>query len=221
MKKIFLSLPLLGVLYFASCADAPDAHKTKATDAQNVDNKDSADKNVYKVAADASKFEWVGTKATGSHNGTINIKEGTLNSDGTKLTGGTFVVDMKTIAALDQDSTGNTKLGGHLMAADFFDVEKFPEAKFEITEVKDATDADKTKLATANTVISGNLTIKDVTKNISFPAVVTVSATEITANTEFNVDRTEFGVNYNSDASIQDKFINKEINFKINLKATK
>jgi len=218
MKKVIYALPLVGLMYMASCADAPDAHKSEAKDKVETTNKVEGD---YKVDVAASKVEWVGTKATGSHSGTINITEGKLASDGTKLTGGSFVIDMKSIMPTDQDSTGNAKLEGHLKSPDFFDVEKFATAKFEITEVKDATDADKTKMADANVVISGNLTIKDVTKNISFPAKVNVAVSEITANTEFNINRTDFNVVYNSDESIKDKFINKEINFKINLKATK
>lgn len=128
---------------------------------------------------------------------------------------------MKSIKATDQDSTMNAKLTGHLLNDDFFAVDKFPTAKFEITEVKDAADADKVKMADANAVITGNLTVKDVTKSISFPAKVTISGNEINAITEFNIDRTQFNITYNSDESIKDNFINKEINFKINLKATK
>lgn len=219
MKKLLFSVPVLGLFFLASCADAPDAHKTNAKD--KVETTTPTSGLNFKVDAANSKFEWVGTKPTGSHSGTVTITEGTLVADSTKLTGGSFVIDMKSIKATDQDSTMNAKLTGHLLNDDFFAVDKFPTAKFEITEVKDAADADKVKMADANAVITGNLTVKDVTKSISFPAKVTISGNEINAITEFNIDRTQFNITYNSDESIKDNFINKEINFKINLKATK
>lgn len=217
MKKLIYALPLVGLMYMASCANAPDAHKADTKDKVEAPKVEGD----YKVDVATSKVEWVGTKATGSHNGTINITEGKLASDGKTLTAGSFVIDMNSIKAVDQDSTGNAKLEGHLKAADFFEVEKYPTSKFEITAVKEAIDADKQKMTDANVVISGNLTIKDVTKNISFPAKVTITDKEVTAVSEFNIDRTEFNVMFQSDESIKDKFINKAINFKINLKATK
>lgn len=219
MKKLLFSLPVFGLFFLASCADAPDAHKTDAKD--KVETKNPTSGLNFKVDAENSKFEWVGTKPTGSHSGIVKISEGTLVADSTKLTGGSFVVDMKSIQATDQDSAMNAELTGHLLNEDFFAVDKYPTAKFEITGVQDATDADKSKMADANVVITGNLTIKDVTKSISFPAKVTMSGNEVNAITEFNIDRTQFNITYRSDESIKDKFINKEINFKINLKATK
>lgn len=63
--------------------------------------------------------------------------------------------------------------------------------------------------------------MKAQTHNISIPVNVSVQNNVLTVNSEFNIDRTKWNVNYQSDASIKDNFINKEINLKLNLKASK
>src|SRR5690606_31572102 len=114
-----------------------------------------------KVDTKASTINWEAKKVVGGHVGTINIKEGTVKIDGNKLTGGDFVIDMPSL-----NCTDSPRLNGHLKNADFFDVEKFPTASFSITKViQNANEA----------VISGKLTIKGITKDITFPANVNVS----------------------------------------------
>ncbi len=54
--------------------------------------------------------------------------------------------------------TDNEKRDGHLKSDDFFNAEKFPELKFAGSLVKDGT----------KYVLKGNLTIRDVTKPVTF-----------------------------------------------------
>ena len=70
-------------------------------------------------------------------------------------------------------------------------------------------------------MIQGNLTLKDSTKNISFPAKVTVDANGINAIADLNIDRTLWGMNYKGPNNPQDWFIKKEVHLKINVQATK
>ena len=116
-----------------------------------------------------------------------------------------------------------TKLKGHLLSPDFFDAEKFGTAKFEISSVEPYTAAAgaASVVEGANYTISGNLTLKDSTKNVSFPAAVTVSETEVTAKANFNIDRTQWGMSYGNDKSLKDKFISPEVNISLNIKAIK
>lgn len=221
MKKVILSLAALSLMWFASCNNAPDASEADVKDAVAVNDSANASSNAYKVNVADSKIEWVGTKPVGQHNGTISLKEGNLNVEGGKLTGGSFTIDMNSIKAIDQDSTGNAKLEGHLKAGDFFETEKFPEGKFVITSVADATDSAKMKMKDATHLISGNLTLKGIEKNITFPAKVTVTDNSVEAVSELSIDRTLWNIVYNSDASLKDKFINKDINLKLNVKAAK
>ena len=99
------------------------------------------------------------------------------------------------------------KLENHLKSEDFFAVEKHPTSKFEITEVKDLTD---NKVS-----VSGNLTLRDVTKNITYEAEVLESSdAKFVAKADFNINRKDWGVAYEG---MKDDLISNEINFKINL----
>jgi polyisoprenoid-binding protein YceI len=93
----------------------------------------------------------------------------------------------------------------------------------EITSVAayTANATDKTVVEGANALVSGNLTLKDSTKNVSFPANITVTETEITAKANFNIDRTQWNMSYGNDKSLKDKFISPEVNIKLDIKATK
>src|SRR5690606_12315801 len=152
-------------------------------------------------------------KVTGEHTGTVDIKEGSLFVNEGKLTGGNFVLDLTTINTTDLEGEWKDKLDGHLKNEDFFAVDKYPNASFQVTSVEeDATEAGKLK-------ISGNLTIKDITKNISFDAKVTESTdSSVKVESDFNIAREDWGVNYEGK---QDDLISKEINFKVSLVANK
>jgi polyisoprenoid-binding protein YceI len=102
-------------------------------------------------------------------------------------------------------------------------VEKFPSATFEITAVKPYTPAvgEEVELKDATHVVSGNLTLKAVTKNISFPARIRVDDHHLTAMANFNIDRTMWGINYRADKSLQDKLINSQVNIGFHISATR
>ncbi|CCW17422.1 YceI family protein [Sphingobium indicum BiD32] len=93
-----------------------------------------------------------------SNMGTIAEPTGTLTLDKANPAASKVSVEFK-IANL---RTGVTALDEHLMKADFFDAAKFPTATFVSTSVKPdgATGAD----------ITGNLTIKGVTKPVTLDA---------------------------------------------------
>lgn len=228
IKKSFIALGT--VVLFAACNNAPESDKAVATDAKEVTATEGA---ALKVDTAASKINWVATKVSAYHTGTINIKSGELKSTDTSLTGGDFVFDMNSIIVSGPKGSNpemDGKLTGHLKSADFFDVEKNPEAKFVITDVQpftgtvqDTTDPrqesiSEYKVANPTHTISGNLTIKGVTKNISFPAKVTVSSTGVDAIAKFNIDRTQWNIVY---PGKPDDLIRNDIHLGIALKAAK
>ena len=109
------------------------------------------------VDTKASKIHWLAKKVTGQHEGTINLASGSLVSDGKTVTGGDFVIDMKSIVATDiTDAEYNKKFIGHITTGDFFEVEKFPTASFKITKVVGAN-------------ITGDLTLHGGNKINHFP----------------------------------------------------
>ena len=209
MKKLVL-FAAVASLVLASCAGNPEGKKAEATDSVAV--ADSVAGTAYTVDTTQSKLVWKGSKVTGSHEGTVSIKSGSIIADNGVITGGDFVLDMNTISSTDLEGEYKDKLDGHLKADDFFAVASFPEASFQITEVKAGATA-------ADVVISGNLTIKGISKNITFDAKVDeVSDSVVKSSADFNIARADWGVTYEGQ---KDDLISKEINFKVTIVANK
>ncbi len=169
------------------------------------------------VDIETSVLEWIGSKPMDSHNGILKLSQGILTLENEKIKSGDFVIDMNTINCLDLKSgNGKERLEGHLKDGDFFDVAKFPTAKFAITEVEEKGE----KLE-----ITGDLTIKNKTKSISFPATLKTTETGYSlVSNKFKINRLDFGVTYKSKtifAKLKDKFINDEIEFIIKLNVKK
>jgi len=209
MKKITMLSAVAGCV-LASCAGNPEGKKAETTDA--VGTALEAAGTVYTVDPQASKLVWTGTKVTGSHTGTVDIKSGVLSVDGDKVSGGRFVVDMPTLVDTSLEGEANAMLTGHLKSDDFFDVENHPEATFEITNV----DVGETENSLK---VSGDLTIRGISKNITFDATVAdLTDASATVDADFNIAREDWGVTYTGKA---DDLISKEINFKVSLVAVK
>lgn len=205
-----------------TASDSPNAQVTESTQpssdtrpADGVTPEDAMQESyTHVVNVDASTMAWGGQKITGSgHQGTVAIEEGGIVVDENEnITGGVFVIDMSTIQATDTDSAA---LHTHLKGEDFFDVEQYPEARFEIESV------DFTGDNQAN--VTGALTIKDVTKTISFPATITKANDDFVAQAEFTIDRTEWNVRYGSGKffeGLADNTIEDEMTFTLDLVAT-
>ena len=196
-------------LILSACAGNPEGKKADTADA--VEAGESVGTS-YEVDTNKSSLVWKGTKVTGAHEGTVAIKSGALLVDNEVLTGGNFVLDLNTISSTDLEGEYKDKLDGHLKNEDFFNVEAHPEASFQITEVREGASAN-------NVVIAGNLTIKGISKNITFDAdVEEITETTVKVKADFNIAREDWGLNYSGQ---QDDLISKEINFKVNLVANK
>src|SRR6185503_18219271 len=134
MKKLIYVI--VAGLFLAACT-APESDKAKTTDAKQEAVNTAGVK--YAVDTKASRVEWIGTKVSGYHTGSVNIKSGELMVSNGNITSGSFVMDMPTIVAIGPEKVkkeNSEKLTGHLHSAEFFDVQKFPEATFVITDVK-------------------------------------------------------------------------------------
>jgi polyisoprenoid-binding protein YceI len=179
----------------------------------------------FTVSATESELHWYAKKVTGKHDGTVALKSGELQIDGKKLTGGSFEIDMTTIAVTDIPATekSNANLVGHLKNADFFDVEKFPAANLKIKSVKKTGKMSKTDNASEFNV-TGDLTIKGKTNPVVFAAYLKVDGSNAEARTTITFDRSKYDVKYGSKSffpSIGDKMIYDEVDMKIILKAKK
>ncbi len=213
MKKISSILLVVGGLFAANIQKIPIADTAKITEAKTV----AAPKGKkLKVNTTATTLGWTGTKPSGKHTGTINVSGGKVQIADGIISGGSFDINMTTIADTDMEGKGKEGLEGHLKGGDFFNTTLYPTAKFEISDIAKLDATQKTTLAGATHTIAGNLTMHGVTKNISFPAIVTIEKNKATAVADFNIDRTEWGITYGADGKVA-----KEINLKLNLVAGK
>lgn len=150
------------------------------------------EKNSFKFGPQDAKITWLAKKVTGKHNGSINLKDGTLNVNKGKLEG-TFLIDMTSIQNEDLTDPGyNAKLVGHLKSEDFFNVEKFPVATLKL---KDSKLLDKSK---GKYELKADLTIKGITKEVVFPAVVLINGKIVSAVADIQIDRSKYDVRYGS-----------------------
>ncbi len=207
MKSIIqFSTIILLISLMASCKS--DSKTTTANDPAKAAT--TAGAEVYKIAP-GTLMNWGGRKIGGGHVGTIKISGGEFQVVNNALAGGNFTIDMNSLVCTDlDDKSGKGKLEGHLKSPDFFDVAKYGTAKFEITKVVPIKNNPN---VTHN--IFGNLTLKDVTKNIGFTTKLAIAKGNLIAMVpNFKIDRTAFNVKYGSKKffdNLKDKAINDEI----------
>ena len=140
----------------------------------------------FEIVVARSNIDWLGRKATGSHIGTIALKQGELVLTDGLVSGGRFTIDTTSIKILDiTDPATNAQFAGHLASDDFFASEQYPEAYFKINSVH-------------GTRVEGDLTIKGITHPASFDADVSVSGDNLTATGKIIVDRTRYGMKFRS-----------------------
>lgn len=207
-----LFLVLLVSFNFISCG------KDKPISSETTEVLMTKEGQMYVVDTLNSKIEWKGFKVVKSDNtshfGTIKFESGDVTIKEGKLESGKFVADMATLENVDlaDDAEQKGKLEEHLKSSDFFEVEKFPTASYEITKVNAAEGGDY------NTVLDGNLTIKGITKPVQFNANVSVNNGEVSIATEpKDIAREDFGVKFQM--PVQNGIIKNEVNIQILVKA--
>ena len=173
--------------------------------------------NNVKVNKKSSTVIWTGSKPTGSHTGNIQLKSGYLTFDHGRIVGGNFILDMNSITCSDIESEKkNQYLVDHLKDEDFFDVKSFDEASLSIIRVQ--------KVKDNQYQMKANMTIKGITKPISFTADLNVNSNSFIAIAKIIIDRTKWGVEYKSGnifKDLGDKIIYDDIEFDIFLVSEK
>jgi polyisoprenoid-binding protein YceI len=222
---------LLTALIISSCKQVPKSDEATVTPAKEEAKMASGE--VFNADLGASRIEWIGTKVSGYHTGTVSLKSGELTVTNGQVTAGKFTMDMTTIKAVGPEKVpvdASAKLTGHLQSADFFDTQKFPEATFVITSVKPytgtVTEADdprqeklnEYKVPNPNYMVSGNLTVLGIAKNIEFPALITVNGNTAEARAKFNLDRKQWGIEFTGKP---DDLVRDEFHLGIYLKASR
>lgn len=204
-------------LALVSCESAPKGDKAEVGEAQEV-VADTGRAMVVDITSSTVGF--TGNGVGKNHPGAFSLKSGSLAVKGAEITGGSFVIDIASMTLSQPESYINEKLRPHLLSPDFFDVEKYPEATFELTGISAYTPADgESAIAGANYKVSGNLKLRDQVKNVTFPAHITFADGTVKAEASFDIDRTQWGMSYGNDKSLKDKFISPTVNIALSLTA--
>ncbi|MEZ5040278.1 MAG: YceI family protein [Saprospiraceae bacterium] len=149
-----------------------------------------------------SEVQWTGKAAFNAYalSGTIQLKSGTFKMEGENISAATMVMDMPTLSSeMDQ-------LTHHLKSADFFEVNKYPEATFVLSEI--------IVLKVGAQVATGLLTIKETVLPIGIPLDITREGEQWIIKGQTMIDRTAYGIKFNSpsyfeklkDQAIADEF---------------
>jgi len=203
MKTKHALLVLVVPFAFVACENPADK-TTTASVSEAVEKTESATEGTRYVFTPQSQVNFIGSKVTGSHTGGFR----TFTGHFTVKDGAPVGNDHKVVIDMNSTWSDDEKLTTHLKTADFFDVEKFPESKFDVTAV--------TKESDSNYTIAGNFTLHGVTKNISFPATVSQDGETLKIDAKFDINRKDFGIEY---AGKTDDLIRDEVVIELKLVA--
>lgn len=218
MRSKFLNLFALAMIaIFTVSCKGEKKNETKAADAKTEKTESTAAVK-YGIDKEQTYLTWKGSKAIGgSHNGTMKLSTGSFTVKDGKLESGNFIIDVASLEVVDMPagSEGNTNLKAHLLSGDFFDTENHGSAAFSVTNVTEKE---------GKTMVEGNLTLKGVKKNISFPATVTTKGNVTSIESEvFTIDRTDFGMKYGSSSIAdiaKDRIISNDVELSVHVIGT-
>ena len=208
MKTSYLLLSSFLVL--AACKD-PTTDKAKATTGEAITTTSAtpaAGAATFNINQSNSKVTWTGSKVTGSHDGSFETFTGAVKLVDNEPTKSSVNVDIET-KSLKSDPE---KLVNHLKSKDFFDVDTFPKATFQSTEITKGGDKG------ASHTVKGNFTLHGKTHGISFPANITVAGDTVNVSADFVINRKDYDVNF---AGMKDDLIRDNVAIKLDIHAKK
>lgn len=201
------------VMLIAGCKG--NSNEAKTGEAKEIATTDSVVAEQYVVEAGASELKWVSTKISGkTHDGHVPVSGGTVGIMNGKIGSGKFGITIAGLSVDDiKDPADNKDLVEHLRDTDFFSAMQYPMGEFSITSVKYTSED--------SAIVAGNLTIKGISNNIEFPALIHLADGKLTAAAKFSIDRTKWGLSYHAGKSWKDKMILDNIDFDLKLEANK
>lgn len=221
MKKNVIKLFIASFVVITALSCKNDKNKVETGDAETIENASEA-ATVYTANTEVSKIEWKGEKPTGTHTGYIKLNSGEVGlNEENRIVKGLFEMDMHSITVTDlEEGDGKENLEAHLKGTaegkegDFFNAPKYPISTFEVSSVEEVD---------GKTMMTGNLTMKDVTKSVTFPVNMLLEGDKMILQSEtFGIDRTEWNANFGSKSvfdNLGDKFINDIIELTIYVEA--
>ncbi len=179
-------------LFITACED-PAANKPKAetseptTQATETTKEAESKGTELPITSENSKVEFTGSKVTGKHDGGFQEISGTIDLVDEKPEASSVSVDID-MKSVFTDTDGLTD---HLKTGDFFEIEKYPKSTFVSTKI-----VPDTAKGENNYTITGDLEMRGQKKTITFPATINVTDEKVAVNTEFAINRKDFGIVY-------------------------
>ena len=183
MKKIILSMLTLSTIAFSSCGEKDAETEKEVTETENVEVAKLT--GTYHVA-ESSVVTWSAQSykdTVPEHTGTVAISTGSIVVENDAIVGGDFSFDMTSILESGEPDKYTVMLQNHLMDTSFFFVADFATAAFQILKLEDG-------------VLTGNLEVLGISKEISFPIETTISAKSIAATANFDLNMLQFNLPY-------------------------
>ncbi len=221
MKKIhtvqyFLTIAMIVIM--TSCQKTPQGDNVVITD--ELLPKTGTGESFFVDTANS----WVRYSGSGvgkNHPATFQLRYGEVTANKDQVTGGKFILDITSLQAGREGAILDEKSKPHLVTGDTLDPISFGTSQFEITGIEPykAKDNDKPLVKGANFMVSGNLQIRNVTKNIAFPARVDLDGNTLKAKANFDIDRRQWEVNYGKDKTLDDKSVSETMRVEFSLVA--
>jgi polyisoprenoid-binding protein YceI len=220
MKKLVLSIVAVSALFIASCGN--NEKKVEASEAQEVNQAESENVVSYSNVAEGSYLDWRASHLAGVQPrwGKAMLQSADIKVENGAVVNAKVVIDMGafTVDNFEDDPEKTQKLLDHLQSSDFFKINEYPVSTFELTSLEEGE-------GEYNAVVTGNLTILDQSKSITFQANVEVNENQVTINSEdFIIDRRDWGLTYNTEGTAgvpTDYLIDDEVGFTIHVTVTK
>lgn len=197
-------------LLVLSCVGKHKSDAPKVTVKPTVEHNLEIEADTLVLNLEKSKINWVATEMRGIkiRTGIISFKDGFFLIRNGEIVGGTFIVDMETMDVTDvplHENIARRNLLNHLKSDDFFNTKHYPLSTLELTSVH--------RIKNDSLKISGNLTIREVTKNMDFFA----HQKGDNFKTIFTFNRLDWNIAY--EGSLADKtLVDKEVELTIKIR---
>jgi polyisoprenoid-binding protein YceI len=236
IMKLYRIYHILFIFALFGCTKQPKGDMAKIGDPQQADHLDEGIR--YEIDTVNSIVTWVGTKPSGRHNGIFKIKEGYITVSkkdsqqvenkssqfAYRLNNAEIIIDLRTVDILDLKHNPDEydELLDHLKSKDFFHVQKYPEARFELDSCekieKDSTEREENELTNIDPthIMKGNLTFRGNTESVKFPVRLDMRNLKLEASAKFTINRTSWNINFldknDPVAWTKDSYINNIVN---------
>jgi polyisoprenoid-binding protein YceI len=212
MKLKSISMSLLLLMIIGCESNKSKSKKEILENSKKLESSVVIPEGVYNIDIDNSIVKWLGRTPVKSHDGVINILEGSFSVNEKSFLKGLVIIDMNTINCTDLSGGGKKNLEGHLKNDDFFSVNTYPQAKISMVS----------NLIPVDGLIEfqAALEIKGKTNPIIFQSKIEEENGTYKAKGSFSFNRALYDVKYRSKSffnDLGDKFINDEIEIEIEI----